>query len=351
MAGRSKKRAGRRKAAGPNDKQARAPYETALETGLLRLRHYRAEAPISGAPPVLLVYSLIKRPHILDLLPERSVVRSLLREGLSVYLTDWLPPSPADAGRGLHDYVESDLANAVDCIRRREGVERLSLVGCCLGGFLAAVYAALHPHEVERLAALALPFESRPPFVPVVAEYLAHVYGNVPAWWMRAGLNARVADPSTLPAYLAAELGEPALAAADPAPGAVTLHRAFEEWLESDVPFAGRMFRDVMGEAYGESRFATSRLTVGGRNVALANIRCPVLNICAERDKLVPVEESTPFVRHLGGREAANLVFDSGHLGLMLSRRAHESLWPHVGRWLRGEQNADARATALTGTG
>ena len=349
MAGISNERAGGPGAAGPNDQETGTPYEIALETGLLRLRHYRPDVPISGSAPVLLVYSLIKRPYILDLLPDRSVIRNLLRQGLSVYLTDWLRPSAADAGRGLHDYVESDLVNAVDCIRSRESVERVSLVGCCLGGFLATVYAALHPRGVERLVTFALPFESRPPFVPVVADYLARVYGNVPAWWIRAGLNARVSDPRSLPGYLAVELGEPELAAATP--DAVALQRAFAVWLDSDVPFAGRLFRDVMGEAYGENLFATSRVVVGGRQVALSNIVCPVLNVCAEHDKLVPVEDSTAFVRCVGSRQASNLVFDCGHLGLMLSRKAQDGLWPHVSQWLRGDSGANARVTALTGTG
>ncbi len=336
------------------------PYEIALGTGLLRLRHYRPQVPSPGAPPVLLVYSLIKRPYILDLLPDRSVVRSFLRQGFSVYLTDWLPPSAEDARRSLHDYIESDLVNAVDCIRRREGVERVVLVGCCLGGFLATVYAALHPHEVERLVVFSLPFESRPPLVPVVAEYLARRYGNVPAWWIRAGLNWRVADRRSLPGYLAAELGEPALAASSATPETLELQRAFGAWLESDVPFAGQLFVDVMAEAYGRALFATSRLIVGARRVALENIQCPVLNVCAEHDKLVPATESAAFVRHVGSRDAANLVFDCGHLGLMLSSAAHDTLWPHVGRWIGCAQNAAAgnsddesggAALGRTGTG
>ncbi len=316
------------------------PYEIVLGTGLLRLRHYRPQVPNRSAPPVLLVYSLIKRPYILDLLPERSVVRSFLRQGFSVYLTDWLPPSAEDAGRGLQDYVESDLANAVACIRHRERVERVALVGSCLGGFFAAVYAALHPHEVERLAVLALPFESRPPFVPAMAEFLAHSYGNVPAWWIRAGLNARVADPRSVPVYLAAELREAELAAADASPEAHGLIRAFGAWVESDVPFAGQLFLDVMADAYGRGLFAANRLTVGGRHVALENIECPVLNVCGAHDQLVPAAESAAFVRHVGSRDAANLVFDCGHLGLMLSRAAHDGLWPHLGRWIRGAQSA-----------
>jgi polyhydroxyalkanoate synthase len=324
------------------------PYDVALVTPLVQLRHYRPRVATPGAPPVLLVYSLIKRPYVLDLLPDRSVVRSFLRQGFSVYLTDWLPPSAEDAERGLRDY-ESALADVVTCIRRREAVERVSLVGCCLGGFLAAVHTALEPHTVERLVVFALPFESRPPFSPAVAELVARSYGNVPAWWLRAGLNARVADPRVLPGYLAAELGEPDLADPGATPEAGELHRAFAAWLDSDVPFAGQLFLDVMGDAYGRGLFATGQLTVGDRGVALENIRCPVLNVSAEHDKLVPAAESAGFTLHVGSSDATNLVFDCGHLGLMLSRAAHENLWPHVGQWLRKASGA-ASALARTGT-
>ncbi|HEY9183231.1 MAG TPA: alpha/beta fold hydrolase, partial [Gammaproteobacteria bacterium] len=235
----------------PTDPPPTTPYDVVLETGLLRLRHYRPETPRAGSAPVLLIHSLLKRPYILDLVPERSVVRSVLRQGSPVYLTDWLPPSDRDAGRGLQDYVESDLASAVDGIMRIERVDGVALVGCCLGGFLAALYAALHPQDAKALAVLALPFQSRPPFVPAVAEYLARLYGNVPASWLRAALNARVADPASVPGFLAAELGEPELASPSASADALALRRAFATWLTSDVPFAGRLFSDVMGDAYG----------------------------------------------------------------------------------------------------
>jgi polyhydroxyalkanoate synthase len=328
----------------PDDPPPTTRFDLAYEGPLLRLRQYEPEGPRRG-PPVLLVYSFIKRPFVLDLLPERSVVRSLLRRGFVVYLADWLPPSIADVHRGLDDYVACELAKAVEHIQRRERVSRVRLVGCCLGGFAATVYAALKPENVERLVVFALPFKSKPPLIPAMAEHLTRIYGNVPAWWIRAGLNKRVADPRRIPAFLATELVEPELV--QPADGseAAALAPAFEEWLDSDVPFAGRLFREIMGDAYGRGQFAASLLSVGGRPVELARIRCPVLNVCAEHDTLVPVEDSLAFGKHLGS-PASNLVFACGHVGLMLSRAAHAHLWPHIAAWLDGDGAADAAAAS-----
>ena len=46
--------------------------------------------------PLLLIYSLIKRPFILDLQPGRSVVEYLVKQGFDVYLIDWIPPRSDD---------------------------------------------------------------------------------------------------------------------------------------------------------------------------------------------------------------------------------------------------------------
>ncbi|HUQ53670.1 MAG TPA: alpha/beta fold hydrolase [Gammaproteobacteria bacterium] len=317
-----------------DDPPPTTPFEVVDECGLLRLRHYGPPRAASAAP-VLFVYSLFKRPYVLDLLPERSLVQTFLREGFAVYVTDWLPPLSQDGVRGLHDYVNCDLAHAVECVRKREGAERISLVGCCLGGVLAVIYAALHPHTVERLVPFALPFDSRPPFPPGAAAQLVSLYGNVPSWWIRMALNSRVSNPFRLPSFLAEELGEPELEECDGGQRTDVQVR-LEQWFGSDVPLAGRLFCEVMQGAFGDSQFAADRLQVGDRCVQLADIECPVLNISAERDLLVPPQDSAAFVERVGSREASNLVFPNGHLGLMVSRAAHETLWPYVASWLRG---------------
>jgi polyhydroxyalkanoate synthase subunit PhaC len=318
-----------------DDPPPTTPFDVVEESGLLRLRHYRSDHRSASAAPVLFVSSLFKRPYILDLLPKRSLVRTFLRQGFSVYLTDWLPPLAEDAGRGLHDYVNCDLARAVECVRKREGVEGVSLVGCCLGALLSVIYAALHPLDVHRLVPFALPFESRPPFLPGAAAQLVSLYGNVPAWWIRMAMNARVTNAFQLPAFLAEELGEPELAQ----PGSsqpTDVQCMLERWFGSDVPLAGRLFCEVMQDAFGDSQFAEGRLQVGNQRVALEQVECPVLNISAERDGVVPPQDSASFIERVGSREANNLVFPNGHLGLMVSRAAHETLWPYVGTWLRG---------------
>src|SRR5580704_2023717 len=52
------------------------PFEIVHEGEKLRLRHYRARGE-ANPTPLLVVYALVKRPFILDLMPGRSVIETL----------------------------------------------------------------------------------------------------------------------------------------------------------------------------------------------------------------------------------------------------------------------------------
>jgi polyhydroxyalkanoate synthase len=325
------------------------PFEIVGEGRLLRLRHYPPAGGATTAAPVLLVYSLLRRPDILDLLPERSLVRNLTEQGFSVYLTDWQAPTAADAECGLDTYINHDLARAVDAIRARETASRVSLVGCCLGGLLATIYTALYPERVLHLVTSASPFEMQPPLPSEVLEALAGLYGNVPAWWIHAALSARVPSPFHLSLYLAQDLGESDL---NPwrwgAPPLVQL--ALMQWTQRNIAVTGRVFCEIMRDIYERRRLAAGTLLVGDRHVKLDRIRCPVLNIAGERDQLVPAANTAALVAHVGSSEASNLVFGTGHLGLLVSLKAHEELWPRVGVWLKsrvGSRNCGLDAAEI----
>ena len=123
----------------------------------MKLLHYK---PIVEKPypvPVLIVYALVNRYYILDLQPDKSVVKKLLDEGLDVYIIDWGYPSGADRYLTLDDYVNGYLKNAVTRVRELSGSDTITLFGVCQGGTLSVMYAALHPENVKNLVTLVTP--------------------------------------------------------------------------------------------------------------------------------------------------------------------------------------------------
>ena len=326
-----------------NDPAPTMPYDVIANAGLLRLRQYRPANKKAAGPPVLIIYPLVKRPFVLDLVPTRSVVRSLLEQGLTVYLTDWIPPGPDDRSLGLDEYVNVFVATAVSEIQQRENVERVSLVGCCCGSLLSVVFAALHPQDIERLVTIATPIEARQPVDSMSAEFMRRLYGNIPDWLLRSVFNARVPTRAHLAQLLANDLGEPDLANfnwSDPPEFLL----AVERWMASDVALTGKLFIEVVRDVLGNRHLCENRLEVGDQRVDLGRIQCPVLSISGVRDELVPPGSGARFVELVGSTDATHWMFPTGHLGLMISRRAQLELWPRIGEWLRGEAITDGLA-------
>ena len=78
--------------------------------------------------PLLIAYSLIGSYRMLDLQPDRSVIRNLLLEGLDVYIIDWGSLNKSDRWLSFDDYIDSYLADCVDFITQEHDVLDLSLI-------------------------------------------------------------------------------------------------------------------------------------------------------------------------------------------------------------------------------
>src|SRR5690625_3030878 len=116
------------------------------QSGRASLYHYPAAA--GAGAPLLIIYSLINRPDILDFNPQRSVVATLRDTGHDVYLLDWGRPTRSDQHLELDDYVDGLLYDAIAQIRQRHDHLPVALLGGCQGGTLAPWSAALYPEPV-----------------------------------------------------------------------------------------------------------------------------------------------------------------------------------------------------------
>ena len=312
------------------------PYTVVYEGGKVRLRHYQA-AGARHRTPIVLAYALIKRPYILDLLPGRSVVETLTRQGFDVYLIDWIPPTRADSWRGFDAYVNQDLANAVRAVQIREKVDQVSLLGYCFGGMLSVIYAALHPENIKNLVGLTLPLDMGVREIPLYGmmdhisaetiELITTVYGNCPAWFVNAGFTAMSPVHHALDKFVGLYRNRENQAYAG-------MFDLFERWMNADVPLAGQLFRELIQDVFKQNLLAQSKLSVGGRTVELKNITCPVLNVVAEWDDVVHPKSSLPLIDLIGSRDKKNLVFPTGHVGAAVSSAAQKKLWPQVASWL-----------------
>jgi polyhydroxyalkanoate synthase len=310
------------------------PYEVIYTGGKTSLRYYRAVGT-PRATPLLIVYALIKRPFILDLLPGLSVIENLTQQGFAVYLLDWIPPTRSDAWRGFDAYVNGDLASAVHAVQGHSGADQVSVLGYCFGALLSAIYTALYPHNVQNFLSLALPLDMSQQDIPLFTlaknidpNLLTAAFGNCPAWVMKTGFSLMAPVHHLLHKHVGLHRNKDREEYA-------AMFEQCERWMNSDVPMAGQMFREVSTDIFQRNLLAQGRFQIDGRAVNLKHICCPVLNVIGEYDDIVHPASSIPLLDLVGSRDKQNLSFPTGHIGVVVSRSAHKKLWPQAGEWLR----------------
>ncbi len=114
--------------------------------------------------PLLIVYALVNRPYMMDLQPDRSLIRGLLAGGVDVYLIDWGYPDGADRFTTLADYIDDYLPGCIGHILAHHRIPALNLLGVCQGGVLSAcALTALHAEQVRNLITMVTPVDFHTP--------------------------------------------------------------------------------------------------------------------------------------------------------------------------------------------
>jgi polyhydroxyalkanoate synthase len=322
------------------------PSEVVYEENKLRLLHYESRTEEQHDVPILVVYALINRPYILDLQPERSVIRTLLDNGFDVYMIDWDEPSTLDRSLTLDDYVNRYMDNCVDEVRERSGHESINVLGYCMGGTMSTMYAALEPEKVRNLALMAagLCFAGDSGVLELWGddEYfepraVTETFHNVPADFLDVGFALMDPVQNYVTKYV--NLYENV-----ENEDFVENFARMEEWLGDGIDVAGQTFVEFIEDIYQENKLVNNELYLGGEHVDIENIDMPVLQIVAEYDHLIPPEASKPFNDAVPSDDKTVLEFPTGHIGMSVSSKSHAELWPDVCDWFETRMPDEADA-------
>ena len=297
-----------------------------------------------GRPPVLLVYALVNREQVLDLEQRRSFVQRLLDADLDVWLLAWRPPREYRPEVTLERYVDDAIGAALQAVRTGSRRQRVSVIGICQGGTLALCHAARHPRAIHRLVTLVTPVDFHAEGF-LLGRWLRHVdidllvdaFGNIPGAWLNAAFMALRPLELGVRKYLQAlqRFHDPVQAAS---------FLRMEHWLHDSPDQAGEAFRCYARDLVQGNGFLNATLALGGEQVDLRRLRCPVLNVAAARDHIVPQRSALALGELLDARRYRAEVVDTGHIGLFTSRRS-TAVVEHVARFVRARNIAAAMAS------
>ena len=85
----------------------------------------------------------------------------------------------------------------------------------------------------------------------------------------------------------------------------------------------GEVFRQFVKYMFQKNMLIQGKLEVGGERVDLKKIACPILNLTAQHDHLVPPNQSLPFNDAVSSTDRKSINFPVGHIGLAVSSKSH----------------------------
>jgi polyhydroxyalkanoate synthase len=282
---------------------------------------------------------------MLDLQPGRSVVHTFLEEGIDLYMIDWGYPTRKDKFLTIDDHVNGYMDNIVDFVRQACGVDKINLMGICMGGTFCVMYAALHPDKIKNLVTTVTPtnFDTDQGLLHVWmknmdVDRLVDSFGNMPGDIMNFGfllLN---------PARLIVDKYMGFIEHMDNKDFVENFVR-MEKWIFDSPDVPGETFRQFIKDFYQKNLLIRNELELGGRLVDLRNITMPLLNFYGNFDHLVPPGACDLLTSKVGSADTEDVCLQTGHIGIYVSSKTQKEFAPKIVQWLRERDGTEeARA-------
>lgn len=317
-----------------------SPKDAVYKEDKLTLYRYQTPAYSSRQSiPLLVVYALVNRPYMTDIQEDRSTIKGLLATGQDVYLIDWGYPDQADRSLTLDDYINGYINHCVDYIRTAHNLPQINILGICQGGTMSLCYTALHQHKVKNLVTMVTPvdFKTKNDMLSAWVQHtdidlLVDTMGNVPGEllnWTFLSLK-----PYSL-------TGQKYINMVDllDDESKVQNFLRMEKWIFDSPDQAGETFRQFIKDFYQKNRLLHGGLVIGNREINLQAITCPILNIYALQDHLVPPAASQALKGKTNSPDYTELAFPGGHIGIYVSGKSQKEITPSIGKWLNARVN------------
>jgi len=320
-----------------------APKELVYEEDKLKLYHYVQKGEVTCSIPVLIVYALVNRQYMLDLQPDRSIVRNLLQHGMDLYIIDWGYPTKADMYLTLDDYINGYLNTCVDRVSKETGKKKINLMGICQGGTFCGIYSALYPEKVKNLVTLVAPFDFSTNDGLLFSwsknmnvDALIDTYRVIPGDFLNAGYLMLM--PFTLNIRKYVDM----LDLIEDKEKILNFLR-MEKWIFDSPGQAGECLRQFIKDCYQQNKLVKGELKVGDRVVNLRDITMPLLNIFASADHLVPPSATKPLNDLVGSTDKSLYEFKGGHIGVFVGTKSQKELAPAISQWLHERAGEDTK--------
>ena len=295
---------------------AATPGKVVYETPLYQLIQYSPTTENVLEVPLVIFPPWINRFYILDLAPQKSLIRWAVEQGVSVFVVSWKSADASMAEVVWDDYILAQI-DAIDTVRARLGVEAVHTIGYCVAGTtLAATLAVLARREQADKVKSATYFTAQVDFeksgelkVFIDDKQLANLTklsgekGYIDGRYMSAAFNL-LRGNDLIWSYVVNNylLGENY-------PAFDLLH-----WNGDTTNLPAKWHQSYLKDLYRDNRLVVpDALSADGTPIDLTRIETPSYIQAGREDHIAPAESVWRLTRHLRGPWTF-LLAGSGHI-------------------------------------
>ncbi len=325
------------------ENMAVTPGKVIFRNDLIELIQYTPTTETVEKRPILICPPWINKYYILDLNPEKSMVRWLVEQGHSVFVISWVNPDEKHSDKEFVDYIAEGLFEAAAHTLDETQAEDLHLVGYCVGGSMVATALAYLAQNTEhplsdRISSCTF-FTSQFDFtdagelqifvddeqIKLIESYMDK--GVLGAEKMQASFNMlRSADliwSFVVSNYM---LGK------DPFPFDLLY------WNSDSTRMPAKCHKYYLETFYRDDKLARGELQLGDAMLDLAKVTIPTYHLTAKEDHIAPAASVYRGVQKLGG-DKRFICAGSGHIAGVVNPPsmkkyqywAHEDgVWPET---------------------
>jgi len=115
---------------------ATTPGKVVFQNEVLQLIQYTPTTDKVRDTPLMMVPPWINKYYVLDLNPQKSFIKYVVDQGFTTFVISWINPDDHMAHKTFEDYMIEGLLTAADAVKRETNLDKINVLGYCVGGTL-----------------------------------------------------------------------------------------------------------------------------------------------------------------------------------------------------------------------